>query len=200
MNNTYKKNFSFKSNNSLMVRKDSNNEANNLIRKNSDDIYSKNTYINRLSSCNNRFKSKIIYIHNKEDDYSNETTSENSNNISIRRNYFRLRRIKDSSINIKNENITTIGDNKIDIDTNNIKENINLIKCNLKFQENYNNDREKRYKVISNSKIKDCLKIGSFDRASKISIDEKNNFQSENNTKRVEIRSYYKLKNINKHF
>ena len=200
MNNTYKKNFSFKSNNSLMVRKDSNNEANNLIRKNSEDIYSKNTYINRLSSCNNRFKSKIIYIHNKEDDYSNETTSENSNNISIRRNYFRLRRIKDSSINIKNENITTIGDNKIDIDTNNIKENINLIKCNLKFQENYNNDREKRYKGISNSKIKDCLKIGSFDRASKKSIDEKNNFQSENNTKRVEIRSYYKLKNINKHF
>ena len=186
MNNiTYKKNILQKSNKNVMIIKNmNNNNPDNTLRKKSEDSYVKNISINRLSSCNNKFKSKNIYIHNKEDDYSNETTSENSHNISIRRNYFRLKRFKDSSINIKNENITTVATNK--------ENNNYIIKCNLKNRENNNYNKNIKY-----SKIKDCLKIGSIDRRFQKRIDDKHNdFLSSNNTKRNEIGSFYKLKKI----
>ena len=186
MNNiTYKKNILQKSNKNVMIIKNmNNNNPDNTLRKKSEDSYVKNISINRLSSCNNKFKSKNIYIHNKEDDYSNETTSENSHNISIRRNYFRLKRFKDSSINIKNENITTVATNK--------ENNNYIIKCNLKSRENNNYNKNIKY-----SKIKDCLKIGSIDRRFQKRIEDKHNdFLSSNNTKRNEIGSFYKLKKI----
>ena len=187
-NNTYKKNIIQKSIKSTMMNNYTNNfKPDNILRKSSEDSFVKNISINRLSSCNNKFKSKNIYIHHKEDDYSNETTSENSHNLSIRRNYFRLKRLKDSSINIKNENITTVSNNK---------ENNYIIKCNLK-----NRESENFHKITKYSKIKDCLKIGSIDGRfqNKIS-DIHNDFHSANSTKRNEIRSYYKLKKINNHF
>ena len=187
-NNTYKKNIIQKSIKSTMMNNYTNNfKPDNILRKSSEDSFVKNISINRLSSCNNKFKTKNIYIHHKEDDYSNETTSENSHNLSIRRNYFRLKRLKDSSINIKNENITTVSNNK---------ENNYIIKCNLK-----NRESENFHKITKYSKIKDCLKIGSIDGRfqNKIS-DIHNDFHSANSTKRNEIRSYYKLKKINNHF
>ena len=196
MNNTYKKNILAKNNKSLITNKNTNNDSDNILRKSSEDNFLKNISINRLSSCNNKYKSKHFYIYNKEVDYSNETTSENSHNISIRRNYFRLRKLKDISLNNKNENITTISGNN---------ENNYIIKCNLKNREDKNNinNREGNSKGNKYSKIKDCLKIGSIDRKfiKKIRDNNIENLrdysQSVNNTKRVEIRSYYKLKNIN---
>ena len=184
MNNiTYKKNILQKNNRSIIIIKNiNNNKPDNNLRKNSEDSFMKNISINRLSSCNNKFKVKNIYTHHKEDDYSNETTSENSHNISIRRNYFRLKRFKDSSINIKNENVTTVSNSN---DTSNY-----IIKCNLKNRDNANYNKSIKY-----SKIKDCLKIGSIDRKfhNRIS-DAHHDFNSTNNIKKNEIRSYYKLK------
>ena len=199
MNNTYKKNILAKNNKSLMTLKNSNNESDNILRKSSEDNFMKNISINRLSSCNNKYKSKHFYIHNEEVDYSNDTTSENSHNISIRRNYFRLRKLKDTETNNKNENITTISGSN---------ENNYIIKCNLKNREDKSNinNREGNSKGNKYSKIKDCLKIGSIDRKFIKKIkdnnieNERDYSQSANNTKRVDIRSYYKLKNINKHY
>ena len=130
INNIYKKNFLYMNNKSSMNFKNSNNEQNNLIRKKSEEIFVKNICLNRLSSCNNKFKGKIYFGHNKEDDYSNETTSENSHNFSIRRNYFRLKRLKDSSINIRNENITTFSGNNNEL--NNFKYLLNIFIFNEK--------------------------------------------------------------------
>ena len=185
MNNiTYKKNILQKSNKSIMIIKNiNNNKPDNNLRKSSEDNF-KNISINRLSSCNIKFKTKNIYTHHKEDDYSNETTSENSHNISIRRNYFRLKRFKDSSININNENITTVANNN---ETSNY-----IIKCNLKNRQSDNYNKSIKY-----SKIKDCLKIGSIDRKFQNRISDTREFHSINNTKRNEIKSYYKLKKIN---
>jgi hypothetical protein len=202
INNIYKKNFLYMNNKSSMNFKNSNNEQNNLIRKKSEEIFVKNICLNRLSSCNNKFKGKIYFGHNKEDDYSNETTSENSHNFSIRRNYFRLKRLKDSSINIRNENITTFSGNNNELNNNTKNENSHIIRCNIKFKENlknindkYRNNNGSRY-----SKFKDCLKIGSIDRRFRKSINfncvDKDKIQPENNTKRFEIRNHYRSKNI----
>ena len=203
-NNIYKKSFLLKGNNSSMNFKITNNESNsnNILRKKSEDIFAKNIYLNRLSSCNNKIKSKIFNVNTKEEDYSNETTSENSYNISIRRNYYKLRRIKDSLLNIKNKDIISNAGNNIETDIIDNNESSHFIKCNVKnkmnnyVNENFQNNKE------SKSKIKDCLKIGSIDRKFRKKIDVNNidmdYNQSGNNTKRIEIRSYYKLKKINK--
>ena len=164
VNNTYVKNIILKNKNSLLNFKNPNNNDDKIVKKKSEQNPNKNIYINRLSSCNNKFKSKIFYGHFKEDDYSNETTSENSHNISIRQNYFRLNRLKLSSLNMKNENVTINSGNNIETDINN---NINqVIKCNIKYKEKRNNInyRDKSHNEIKYSKIKDCLKIGSTDR------------------------------------
>ena len=202
INNIYKKNFLYMNNKSSMNFKNSNNEQNNLIRKKSEEIFVKNICLNRLSSCNNKFKGKIYFGHNKEDDYSNETTSENSHNFSIRRNYFRLKRLKDSSINIRNENITTFSGNNNELNNNTKNENSHIIRCNIKFKENLKNinDKDRNNNGSRYSKFKDCLKIGSIDRRFRKSINfncvDKDKIQSENNTKRFEIRNHYRLKNI----
>ena len=203
INNIYKKNFLYMNNKSSMNFKNSNNEQNNLIRKKSEEIFVKNICLNRLSSCNNKFKGKIYFGHNKEDDYSNETTSENSHNFSIRRNYFRLKRLKDSSINIRNENITTFSGNNNELNNNTNNENSHIIRCNIKFKENLKNinDKDRNNNGSRYSKFKDCLKIGSIDRRFRKSINfncvDKDKIQSENNTKRFEIRNHYRSKNIN---
>ena len=203
INNIYKKNFLYMNNKSSMNFKNSNNEQNNLIRKKSEEIFVKNICLNRLSSCNNKFKGKIYFGHNKEDDYSNETTSENSHNFSIRRNYFRLKRLKDSSINIRNENITTFSGNNNELNNNTKNENSHIIRCNIKFKENLKNinDKDRNNNGSRYSKFKDCLKIGSIDRRFRKSINfncvDKDKIQSENNTKRFEIRNHYRSKNIN---
>ena len=203
INNIYKKNFLYMNNKSSMNFKNSNNEQNNLIRKKSEEIFVKNICLNRLSSCNNKFKGKIYFGHNKEDDYSNETTSENSHNFSIRRNYFRLKRLKDSSINIRNENITTFSGNNNELNNNAKNENSHIIRCNIKFKENLKNinDKDRNNNGSRYSKFKDCLKIGSIDRRFRKSINfncvDKDKIQSENNTKRFEIRNHYRSKNIN---
>ena len=203
-NNIYKKSFLLKGNNSSMNFKITNNESNsnNILRKKSEDIFAKNIYLNRLSSCNNKIKSKIFNVNTKEEDYSNETTSENSYNISIRRNYYKLRRIKDSLLNIKNKDIISNAGNNIETNIIDNNESSHFIKCNVKnkmnnyVNENFQNNKE------SKSKIKDCLKIGSIDRKFRKKIDDNNidmdYNQSGNKTKRIEIRSYYKLKKINK--
>ena len=202
INNIYKKNFLYMNNKSSMNFKNSNNEQNNLIRKKSEEIFVKNICLNRLSSCNNKFKGKIYFGHNKEDDYSNETTSENSHNFSIRRNYFRLKRLKDSSINIRNENITTFSGNNNELNNNTKNENSHIIRCNIKFKENLKNinDKDRNNNGSRYSKFKDCLKIGSIDRRFRKSINfncvDKDKIQSENNTKRFEIRNHYRSKNI----
>ena len=202
INNIYKKNFLYMNNKSSMNFKNSNNEQNNLIRKKSEEIFVKNICLNRLSSCNNKFKGKIYFGHNKEDDYSNETTSENSHNFSIRRNYFRLKRLKDSSINIRNENITTFSGNNNELNNNTKNENSHIIRCNIKFKENLKNinDKDRNNNRSRYSKFKDCLKIGSIDRRFRKSINfncvDKDKIQSENNTKRFEIRNHYRSKNI----
>jgi hypothetical protein len=189
-------------NKSSMNFKNSNNEQNNLIRKKSEEIFVKNICLNRLSSCNNKFKGKIYFGHNKEDDYSNETTSENSHNFSIRRNYFRLKRLKDSSINIRNENITTFSGNNNELNNNAKNENSHIIRCNIKFKENLKNinDKDRNNNGSRYSKFKDCLKIGSIDRRFRKSINfncvDKDKIQSVNNTKRFEIRNHYRSKNI----
>ena len=203
INNIYKKNFLYMNNKSSMNFKNSNNEQNNLIRKKSEEIFVKNICLNRLSSCNNKFKGKIYFGHNKEDDYSNETTSENSHNFSIRRNYFRLKRLKDSSINIRNENISTFSGNNNELNNNAKNENSHIIRCNIKFKENLKNinDKDRNNNGSRYSKFKDCLKIGSIDRRFRKSINfncvDKDKIQSENNTKRFEIRNHYRSKNIN---
>lgn len=202
INNIYKKNFLYMNNKSSMNFKNSNNEQNNVIRKKSEEIFVKNICLNRLSSCNNKFKGKIYFGHNKEDDYSNETTSENSHNFSIRRNYFRLKRLKDSSINIRNENITTFSGNNNELNNNTKNENSHIIRCNIKFKENLKNinDKDRNNNGSRYSKFKDCLKIGSIDRRFRKSINfncvDKDKIQSENNTKRFEIRNHYRSKNI----
>ena len=165
INSTYIKNIIIKNNNSTLHLKNSNNGVDNIILKKSGDNSNKNIYINRLSSCNNKFKSKIINGLNREDDYSNETTSENSHNISIRRKYFRLKKFKDISINLKNDNTTSIPGDNIKTESNKEKKQF-PIKCNLKYKENKNiiNTRDKSPNETKYSKLRDCLKIGSFDR------------------------------------
>ena len=200
-NNIYKKNFLLKNNNSSMNFKIINNESdsNNIIRKKGENIFTKSIGINRLSSCNSKIKSKIFNVNNKEEDYSNVTTAENSYNISIRRNYYRLKRIKDSLLNIKNDNIMDYVRKNIETEIIDKNKNNNFLKCNIKNKANLNDNSEnfeKNTESKSKSKIKDCLKIGSIDRKYRKKINDNNidkdYIQSVNNSKRIEVRSYYK--------
>ena len=200
-NNIYKKNFLLKNNNSSMNFKIINNEldSNNIIRKKGENIFTKSIGINRLSSCNSKIKSKIFNVNNKEEDYSNVTTAENSYNISIRRNYYRLKRIKDSLLNIKNDNIMDYVRKNIETEIIDKNKNNNFLKCNIKNKANLNDNSEnfeKNNESKSKSKIKDCLKIGSIDRKYRKKINDNNidkdYILSGNNSKRIEVRSYYK--------
>ena len=182
---------------SINENENNNNELNipskkefNYLKENKNE----NKNINRNSSCNDKY----ITTYNKEDDYSNETTSDNSHNFSIRRNYFKLKKLRDKSINTNNGNIVLNNNNK-----NN--KSISAIKFSG------NNNIESNNNGIRTTNFRDCLKIG-FD-----SIDRR--IQKTNNEKEIlkdkekekdnykylihpnrysDIRSFYKMKNCNK--
>ena len=151
--------------------------------------------LNRDSSCKQKYNEEK-YRHNKDEDYSNETTSENSHNCSIRRNYFKLKRLKDRLSNINNDN-TTIANNNL---TNDNK-SISITKSTINNFDKINNG-------IKSTKFKDCLRIGynSIDRRVYVKYNgkekgiekekEKYNYKSINVKKYMEIRNFYKLKNI----
>lgn len=155
----------------------------------------------RHSSCNDKFKN---IQNNKEDDYSNETTSENSHNISIRRNYFQLKRLRDKSINNLNNDNTTLTNNNLTNNNNKINnKSISVVKCDL-YNNNINNG-------VKSSKLKDCLRIGFGSIEKRIYIKniekqkEKENEKENDKNKLIErikrygdIRTFYKLKNVNK--
>ena len=156
--------------------------------------------LNRNSSCNEKY----INTYNKEDD-SNETTSDNSHNFSIRRSYFKLKKLRDKSINTNNEYKPT--HNNITNDNKNNTKSLN----NIKYSEN-NNITINNNNGIKTTKFRDCLRIGfgSINRKSQIKNTEKeiikdkekekDNSKSINQTKRysryTDIRSFYKMKNI----
>ena len=189
----------------------------NEIKSSNENAKSNKIITNRHSSCSDKYKAKIDVSHKtKDEDYSNETTSENSNNFSIRRNYFKLKRLRDRSTYINNDNTTSTtlnNNNNLVIETRPNNKSIYIIKCNLKERERErNNDNltdinNKSSNGIKSSKFKECLKIGfgSIDR--KIfekngdKDKEKENSKSINHFKRYsDIRSFYKMKNINKKF
>ena len=187
----------------------------NEIKTSNENAKSNKIISNRHSSCSDKYKAKINVSHKtKDEDYSNETTSENSNNFSIRRNYFKLKRLRDRSTYINNDNTTSItltNNNNLVIETRPNNKSIYIIKCNLKERERNNDNltdiNNKSSNGIKSSKFKECLKIGfgSIDR--KIfekngdKDKEKENSKSINHFKRYsDIRSFYKMKNINKKF
>ena len=187
--------------------KTNDNENNNIINMPIKKEYTyfneiKNISVNRKKVPLNRdssYKQKYNeekYRHNKDEDYSNETTSENSHNCSIRRNYFKLKRLKDRLSNINNDN-TTIANNNL---TNDNK-SISITKSTINNFDKINNG-------IKSTKFKDCLRIGynSIDRRVYVKYNgkekgiekekEKDNYKSINVKKYMEIRNFYKLKNI----
>ena len=190
----------------------------NEIKSSNENTKSNKIITNRHSSCSDKYKSKINVSHkNKDEDNSNETTSENSNNFSIRRNYFKLKRIRDRSTYINNDNTTsttlTNNNNNLVIETKPNNKSIYIIKCNLKERERErNNDNltdinNKSSNGLKSSKFKECLKIGfgSIERrileknGDKEKDKEKENSKSIDHFKRYsDIRSFYKMKNINK--
>ena len=214
-NNLLRKNFRssvrFKNNNTnsnndiLNIKLKENYNFLNEIKKNEKNNNNKNIGINRHSSCNEKIKAKVTFTNNnKEDDYSNETTSENSHNFSIRRNYFKLKRLRDKSLNNNNETITN---NNLTNENNNNHQSICVFKCNLKEKENNNNRNRNGSETTT---FKDCLRIGfgSIDRKFKIKKIERekevkeNNKESSKSTNYVkrfsDIRNFYKSKNIHK--
>jgi len=189
----------------------------NEIKTSNENAKSNKIISNRHSSCSDKYKAKINVSHKtKDEDYSNETTSENSNNFSIRRNYFKLKRLRDRSTYINNDNTTSItltNNNNLVIETKPNNKSIYIIKCNLKERERErNNDNltdinNKSSNGLKSSKFKECLKIGfgSIDRrifeknGDKEKEKDKENSKSINHFKRYsDIRSFYKMKNINK--
>ena len=191
----------------------------NEIKTSNENAKSNKIISNRHSSCSDKYKAKINVSHKtKDEDYSNETTSENSNNFSIRRNYFKLKRLRDRSTYINNDNTTSItltNNNNLVIETKPNNKSIYIIKCNLKERERErNNDNltdinNKSSNGLKSSKFKECLKIGfgSIDRRifekngdkEKEKDKDKENSKSINHFKRYsDIRSFYKMKNINK--
>ena len=201
----FKNNNTNSNNDILNIKLKENYNFFNEMKKNEKIIYKKIIGINRHSSCNEKIKSKVNFINNnnKEDDYSNETTSENSHNFSIRRNYFKLKYLRDKSSNNYDETITN---NNLKNSNNNFQ-SICVFKCSLKEKE-YNNDRNKNGSQTTT--FKDCLRIGfgSIDRRFKIKKiekekDKKENIKesskSTNYIKRFsDIRNFYKSKNIHK--
>ena len=205
----YKNNLLWK--NPIKVNNNINNNNNNALNKATIKDYNylnevkttndntKKISINRHSSYNEKYKTKENYGHNKEEDYSNETTFENSHNFSIRRNYFKLKRLRDKSINVNNDNTTLTNNKNVTSDSNTISKSISIIKCNLN-----NNDG------IKTTKFKECLRIGfgsSMDKTINTNNKEnelekeKEKNKSINHVKRYsEIRNFYKLKNFNKKY
>jgi hypothetical protein len=195
----------------------------NEIKSSNENAKSNKIITNRHSSCSDKHKAKINVSHKtKDEDYSNETTSENSNNFSIRRNYFKLKRLRDRSTYINNDNTTSTiltNNNNLVIETKPNNKSIYIIKCNLKERESErekererNNDNltennNKSSHGLKSSKFKECLKIGfgSIDRrifeknGDKEKDKEKENSKSINHFKLYsDIRSFYKMRNINK--
>ena len=180
-------------------------ENNNIINIPSKKEYTyfneiKNISVNRKKVSLNRdssYKPKYNdenYRQNKDEDYSNETTSENSHNCSIRRNYFKLKRLKDRLSNINNDNTTIVNNN-----LTNDNKSISIIKSNITNFDKINNG-------IKSTKFKDCLRIGynSIDRRVHVKYNEKDKTIEKENDKTksinvkkyMEIRNFYKLKNI----
>ena len=201
----YKNNNTNNNNDIINIKLKENYNFLNEIKKNEKNNNNKNIGINRHSSCNEKIKTKVSFTNNnKEDDYSNETTSENSHNFSIRRNYFKLKRLRDKSLNNNNETITN---NNLTNENNNNHQSICTFKCSVKEKEN-NNDRNRN--GSETAKFKDCLKIGfdSIDRKLEIKKIEKEkdvkenikeNSKLNNYVKRFnDIRNFYKSKNIHK--
>ena len=153
----------------------------------------KKVSLNRDSSYKPKYNNEK-YRQNKDEEYSNETTSENSYNCSIRRNYFKLKRLKDRLSNINNDNTTIVNNN-----LTNDNKSISAIKSNVNNFDKINNG-------IKSTKFKDCLRIGynSIDRRVHIKYNgkekaikkEKDSNKSINVKKCMEIRNFYKLKNI----
>ena len=152
------------------------------------------------SSCNEKYKEKGNNPPNKEEEYSNETTSENSYKCSIRRNYFKLKRLKDRLTNLNNENTSLVGNNLTNINKSTNK-SISLIKYDLANNDKINNG-------VKSTKFKDCLRIGfnsnekriiAKNNEKEIKVENEKDCKSINHTKRyIDIRNFYKLKNINK--
>ena len=189
----------------------------NEIKSSNENAKSNKIITNRHSSCSDKYKAKIDVSHKtKDEDYSNETTSENSNNFSIRRNYFKLKRLRDRSTYINNDNTTSTtlnnNNNNLVIETRPNNKSIYIIKCNLKERERNNDNltdiNNKSSNGIKSSKFKECLKIGFgsidrkiFEKNGDKENKEKENSKSINHFKRYsDIRSFYKMKNINKKF
>ena len=169
------------------------NNINNGVRK-----YDKNK-----NSRNSSFNDKLVLNanYNKEEDYSNDTTSENSHNFSIRRSYFRLKRMRDQSAAVCHCNEIK---SKNNIANEKNPQSIFVIKCNLK-----DDNIDKKNNGSETTKFKDCLKI-AYD---SISIDKKIKMKNDKNEKEKEnlkenrkmingirrfsdIRNFYKSKNI----
>ena len=209
----YKNNLLWKNpKNPIKINDNSNNNNNNIVNKTSKREFNylngikttidttKKISINRHSSYNEKYKTKENYGQNKEEDNSNETTSENSHNFSIRRNYFKLKRLRDKSININNDNTTLTNNKNITNESNTYNKSISVIKCDL------NNNG------IKTTKFKECLRIGLgssmerrvYTKNNENEIEkekEKENNKSINHVKRYsEIRNFYKLKNFNKKY
>lgn len=207
----YKNNLLWKNNRSSIKIDDINSNNNNINRpskmeynyfNNISNINSniKKITINRHSSCNEKYKEKGNNPPNKEEEYSNETTSENSYKCSIRRNYFKLKRLKDRLTNLNNENTSLVGNNLTNINKSTNK-SISLIKYDLANNDKINNG-------VKSTKFKDCLRIGfssnekriiAKNNEKEIKVENEKDCKSINHTKRyIDIRNFYKLKNINK--
>ena len=187
------------------IENNNNNTLNTNINENKINDKKKNS-INRNSSCNEKY----INAYNKEEDYSNETTSDNSHNFSIRRSYFKLKKLRDKSINTNNEYKISTHNEIINDNKNNNKSNSFIKRSENNININNNNNG------IKSTKFRDCLRIGfgSINRnqiknsekeliKDKEKEKEKDNSKSINHAKRysryTDIRSFYKMKNsINK--
>ena len=232
----YKKNLITKNNiHNSMTISDNNKSDNNIlnipinkdyhffneIKTNNENNKPNKIAINRHSSCNDKYNRKINYgNNNKEEDYSNQNTSENSHNFSIRRNYFRLRKLRDRSTNLNNNENTTItvrnNNNLIKNNKANTKSSIYLIKSNIEEREKEKDNKNsfninKNINGMKSTKFKDCLKIGfgSIERRNKIKNNLKEKEKEKSNDKEInksinhfkrysDIRNFYKLKNRNK--
>ena len=196
-NNKLKKNIS------SSIRFINNNEKENKQLKQENNIYyGVKKYDKNKNSRNSSFNDKLILNanYNKEEDYSNDTTSENSHNFSIRRNYFKLKKMREQSAAVCHcKEIKT----KNNISNDNKPQSIHVIKCNLK-----DDNIMKENNGSATTKFKDCLKIGfgsiSIDRGIKMNDIEnekekqkiKENRKFINEKRFSDIRNFYKSKNI----
>ena len=184
--------------NTVLWKTNNNGKSIILNENNNNNVNCKKISINRNSSCNGKYKSEVNFAQNKEEDYSNETTSENSYNCSIRRNYFKFKRFKDKLSDLNNDN-TTLVNNNLTNDNKYSNKSISVIKCNINHKNTINNG-------IKSTKFRECLRIGygSIDKGYHIkcnenekNIEKEKDNKSINYTKRyMDLRSFYKMKNI----